>query len=255
MGVWSALLLALLAVVPHAREGDAQAFTSLIDAASGNAIADGRYAQWVTAGLLHIEARNDFPDGRSIVERAVLALEPELQQRSYEWTERKDGALVRQYEVDFTGKRAVATRIDQHKRWKDDIDVEPGKTFAGIAFVTVIKSLRSELAPGEKRELKAVAFTPKPRVATVSVIRERPEAVRMAGRTIPADRYTIHPEIPPIVRWFVSAPDQHVWLYAEGPAAFLRYEGPLIEPKDPIVRVDTIPAARANAGRAPAKRR
>jgi hypothetical protein len=253
--VWTALLAGLLAVVPHAREGDAQAFTSLIDAATDAVLADGRYAQWVSAGLLHIEARNDFPDGRSIVERAVLVLEPELRQRSYEWTERKNGALVRQYEVDFESRRAVATRVDQHKRWKEDVDVEPGKTFSGIAFVAVIKSLRSELAPGEKRELKAVAFTPRPRVATVSVIRERPESVRMAGRTIPADRYTIHPEIPAIARLFVSAPDQHVWLFATGPAAFLRYEGPLIEPKDPVIRVDTIPAARANAGRAPRRQR
>jgi hypothetical protein len=249
------LLALLLAVVPHGREGDAQAFTSLMDSASGAAIADGRYIQWVEAGLLHIESRNDFPGGRSIIERAVLALEPDLQQRSYEWTERKDGALVRQYEVDFAGKRAVATRIDQHKRWKEDLDVEPGKTFAGIAFVVAIKALRTELQPGQKRELKAVAFTPKPRLATVSVIRERPEQVRMAGRTIPADRYTIHPEIPAIAKLFVSAPDQRVWLYATGPAAFLRYEGPLIEPKDQVVRVDTIPAPSANAGRAVPRKR
>jgi hypothetical protein len=245
----------LLAVVPHAREGDAQAFTSLIDVGSGEAIADGRYAQWVEGGLLHIEARNDFPDGRTTIERAVLALAPELQQRSYEWTERKDGALVRQYQVDFVRKHAVATRIDQHKRWKEDLEVEPGKTFAGIAFVVAIKALRSELQPGQKRELKAVAFTPRPRVATVSVIRERPEQVQMAGRSIPADRYTIHPEIPAIARLFVSAPDQQVWLYATGPAAFLRYQGPLMEPKDPVVRVDTIPAARANAGRKPPRTR
>jgi len=243
------LLSLLLAVVPHAREGDAQAYTSLIDVANGEAIADGHYAQWVEGGLLHIESRNDFPDGRTIVERAVLALTPELEQRSYDWTERKNGALVRQYEVDFRSRHAVATRVDQHKRWKEDLDVEPGKTFSGIGFIVAIKALRSELQPGQKRELKAVAFTPKPRVATVSIVRERPETIRMAGRDIAADRYTIHPEIPAIARLFVSAPDQHVWLYATGPAAFLRYQGPLIEPKDEVVRVDTIPSARANAGR------
>ena len=250
------LLALLLSVAPHAREGDAQAFTSLIDVKSGAVIADGRYAQRVEGGLLHIESRNDFPDGRTIVERAVLRLEPQLRQESWDWTERKDGALIRQYEVDFRTRRAVATRVDQHKRWKEDeLDIEPGKTFAGIAFVTVIKALRSEIAPGDKVELKAVAFTPRPRVATVSVIRGRPEEVRMAGRTIAADPYTIHPEIPAIARLFVSAPDQRICLYATGPAAFLRYEGPLVEPKDPLVRVDTIPSRSANAGRRPARRR
>src|SRR5207253_2266808 len=117
----------------------------------------------------------------------------------------------------------------------------------GIAFVTVIKSLREVLAPGEKIELEAVAFTPKPRTATVSVIRSRPEEVRMAGRTIRADPYTIHPEIPWIAKPFVTALDQRVWLYGNAPAAFLRYQGPLIEPKDPMIRVDTIPSASANA--------
>jgi hypothetical protein len=253
--VTGSLIAVLLAVAPHAREGDAQAFTSLVDVKSGATIADGRYAQRVEGGLLHIESRNDFPDGRAIVEHAVLRLEPQLQQESWDWTERKNGALVRQYEVDFRTRHAVATRVDQHKRWKeDDLDIEPGKTFAGIAFVTVIKSLRSEIAPGEKIELKAVAFTPRPRIATVTVTRGRPEEVRMAGRTIAADPYTIHPEIPAIARLFVNAPDQRVWLYATGPAAFLRYEGPLIEPKDPLVRVDTIPARSANAGRAQRRR-
>jgi hypothetical protein len=77
----------------------------------------------------------------------------------------------------------------------------------------------------------------------------------MAGRTIAADPYTIHPEIPAIARLFVTAPDQRVWLYGTGPAAFLRYEGPLVEPKDPRVRVDTIPSRPANAARAPVRRR
>ena len=251
-GTWLAVLLA---VAPHAQEGDAQAVTALVDVESGATIADGRYAQRVEGGVLHIESRNDFPDGRVIVERAVLRLEPELRQESWDWTERKNGALVRQYEVDFRTGHAVATRVDQHKRWKEDLDLVPGKTFAGIAFVAVIKTLRTELAPGGKIDLKAVAFTPKPRLAPVSVTRGRPERVSMAGRTIAADSYTIHPEIPAIAKLFVTAPDQRVWLYGEGPAAFLRYEGPLVEPKDPRIRVDTIPSRAANAARAPARRR
>jgi len=249
------LLAAILAIAPHAQEGDAQAITSLIDPASGAPIADGKYEQQVSGGILRIEARFDFPDGRTVVERAALRLAPRLEQESWDWTERRDGALVRQYEVDFRARKAVATRVDQHKRWKEDLDIEPGKTFAGIAFVTVIKSLRSELSPGQKTNLKAVAFTPKPRIAPVEVIRERPEDLRMAGRIIPGDRYTIHPDIPAIAKLFVSAPDQHVWLFGTGPAAFLRYEGPMLEPKDPSVRVDVVPSNSANGTHAAGRRR
>ncbi len=190
-------LAVLLAVAPHAQEGDAQAVTALVDVESGATIADGRYAQRVEGGVLHIESRNDFPDGRVIVERAVLRLEPELRQESWDWTERKNGALVRQYEVDFRTGHAVATRVDQHKRWKEDLDLVPGKTFAGIAFVAVIKALRTELAPGGKIDLKAVAFTPKPRLAPVSVTRGRRHrpgpaglALRRGSRGLPALRRT-----------------------------------------------------------------
>src|SRR5436309_11622331 len=128
-GTWLAVLLA---VAPHAQEGDAQAITALIDVESGATIADGRYAQRVEGGLLHIESRSDYPDGRAIVERAVLRLEPELRQESWDWTERKNGALVRQYEVDFGTGHAVATRVDQHKRWKVVLACVAGTTCAGV---------------------------------------------------------------------------------------------------------------------------
>jgi hypothetical protein len=44
-----------------------------------------------------------------------------------------------------------------------------------------------------------------------------------------------------------------VWLFGSGPAAFLRFQGPLVEPKDPIIRVDVIPArpTRLPQGRRP----
>src|SRR5204863_7149058 len=126
--------------------------------------------------------------------------------------------------------------------------------FAGIAFVVVIKSLRSELEPGGKASFKAVAFTPKPRVAPVEVIRERPDQVRMAGRTLDADRYTIHPDIPAIAKLFVTAPDQHVWLFATSPSAFLRYEGPLLEPKDPAVRIEVVRSQSPNSSPAAGRR-
>ena len=72
----------------------------------------------------------------------------------------------------------------------------------------------------------------------------------MAGRSIPADHYTIHPDIPGIVKLFVHAPDSEVWLFGSGPAAFLRFQGAFAEPDDEVIRVDVIPAASPrNEGR------
>src|SRR5260370_6677575 len=143
-----AFLVALLAIVPHVREGDVQSFPSLTDA-RGKVLAQGKYLQRMKGDVLHVEARYDFPDGRSIVERASLRLRPQIEQLSWDWTERGGAQLVRQYEVDFSSRKAMATRVDQHKRWKEDLDIKPGKTFAGIGFVTLIKSLRAQLRPGE----------------------------------------------------------------------------------------------------------
>ena len=240
----------LLAIPTNVHEGDAQAFTGVTDA-QGVAIADARYAQWVAGGLLHVESRSDFPDGRTIVERATLRLHPQLAQESWDWTLKKDGKMVRMYAVDFKTGKAEATRVDQEKNWKEDVTIHPGKTFAGAAFLVAVKALRAQLAVGQHIELEAVAMTPKPRVATVTVTRDGPSEVHMAGRTIAGDKYTIHPEIPAIAKLFVKAPDQHVWLLNSNPAAFLRFEGPLAEPDDPIIRIDLIPgpSARSAEGR------
>jgi len=249
------LVCMLVAVVPHGREGDAQAFTALTDA-QGKPIADARYAQWVTGDVLHIESRADFPDGRTILEQTALRLHPQIEQLSWAWSERNGDRLLREYTIDFRKRKAVATRVDQEKRWKEDIDVEPGKTFAGIGFMTVVKALRGQLKPGESIELHAVAMTPRPRTVKVTVRRDGPDAVHMAGRTLEADRYTIHPDIPAIAKLFVEAPDQHIWLVGRDPAAFLRFEGPLVEPKDPVIHIDLIPGvpARAQARTPPRKR-
>ena len=223
-----------------------QAFPGLTDA-RGTPLAEGRYVQKVEGDVLHIEARYDFPGGRTVVERATLRLHPQLEQESWDWTERLAGQLVRHYEVDFRTRKAVATRADEHKRWKEDLEIEPGKTFAGIAFTTVVKALRAKLAPGQHVDLRAVAFTPKPRTAPITITRDGADPVRMAGRTIPGDKYTIHVDIPGIVRLFVDPPDLHIWLVNGDPPAFLRFEGPLVEPKDPGARVVLIPGAVAHA--------
>ena len=242
----TALTCLLLALPSNVHEGDAQAFTGLTDA-EGHVLADSRYAQWVAGGLLHVEARSDFPDGRSIVERATLRLHPQLAQESWDWTEKRAGQLVRLYQVDFKTGKAEAKRVDQEKSWKEDVTIHPGKTFAGAGFLTAVKALRAQLAVGQHMELEAVAMTPKPRVATVTVTRDGPSEVHMAGRTIEGDKYTIHPEIPAIAKLFVKAPDQHVWLLNSNPAAFLRFEGPLAEPDDPIIRIDLIPGSTARS--------
>ena len=67
--------------------------------------------------------------GRVVVERATLRLHPQLEQESWSWSETRGEQLIRSYEVDLKTGKAVATRVDQHKRWIEDLKIEPG-TFA-----------------------------------------------------------------------------------------------------------------------------
>jgi hypothetical protein len=239
--------LATLTAAPltlHGTEGDAQAFTSLTDL-SGKPLADGRYVQSVKNGVLHIESRYDFPSGRVAIERAAVRLHP-LAQESWSWEEKDGETKVRDFAIDFKTGNATGKHYDKNEHWEEHFDVKPGEAWAGIAFIEVVKSLRDELAPGQKAEVTAIAMTPKPRKATVQVIHDGGQRIDMAARKIDADKFTIHPEIPAIAKLFIKVPDQAIYLVAGKPSAFLRYEGPFCEPSDPIIRVDLIASPPAN---------
>jgi hypothetical protein len=63
-------------------------------------------------------------------------------------------------------------------------------------------------------------------------------------RLFEGDRFVIHTKIPAIVGLFVHVPDTLIWL-TKTPAEFLRWEGPVAEPNDPIIRVDLVPGAES----------
>jgi hypothetical protein len=51
--------------------------------------------------------------------------------------------------------------------------------------------------------------------------------------------------VPLVARAFVDAQDERIWLTLPRPAGFLRWEGSIVEPDDPVVRVDLLPANRS----------
>ena len=60
-----------------------------------------------------------------------------------------------------------------------------------------VKNLTAELEKGGEVELTAVAFTPKPRTVKVSIKRDFEGTLAMGGRKLSAERFVVHPEIPP----------------------------------------------------------
>jgi hypothetical protein len=226
-------------------ESELRANPVLRDAA-GQKIADGNFMQWVEGDGLHVQITYTGND-RQIEETAILRQRPELSQTKWQWRESSRGVETRRFEVDFGSGMATAVKTEkggEARRWSDKLDITQGQTFAGFGFTLAIKALRERLIKGETVNLKAVGFTPQPRGVTIAISYAGRESIQMGGRSVSAEHYVIHPKIPAIAKWFVKAPDANVWL-TPPPAVFVRFQGALVEPSDPIVRIDGAPAESA----------
>ncbi len=216
--------------------------------ASGQRIADGNFLQWIEKDRLHVQITYAGDNGRRMEETIVLRQRPELVQESWKWSELERGKPVRTFEVNLVTGAANATKLEkgEMKRWSDMVDVSPGTTFAGFGFTMAAKALRERLVKGETVELKAVGFTPQPKVVTVALSYGGRDTIRMSGRSIAADHFVVHPKIPAVAKLFVKVPDANIWLTTP-PAGFLRYEGALAEPTDAMIRIDLLPGGPSEA--------
>src|SRR5262245_30289438 len=213
--------------------------------ASGQKIADGDFTQSVENDGLRVQIVFNG-GGRKIEETAVFRQRPELSQTQWRWSESLRGQEIRTFGVDFNSGVATAVKMEkgEPRRWSETLDITPGQTFAGFGFSLAIKALRERLIKGETVNLKAVGFTPQPRTVTVAISYAGPDSIRMVDRSVTAEHYIIHPKIPSLAKWFVKAPDANIWL-TPPPAVFVRFQGALVEPSDPIVRVDGAPGESA----------
>lgn len=210
---------------------------------AGNKLANGEFVQWIENGVLHVTIDYDFGNGHEIKEQTSLLRTPRLVQNKWNWEESTNGLLLRHFEVNFISGKAIAEKQEGHerKRWSEDIKVEPGRTFAGFTFVLAIEHEHRFLENGGKLRLQVVGFTPKPRVVPVEISRDGLDQMKMAARIVRGERFTIHPEVPAIAKLFVEVKDTHIWLTTLPAVGFLRWEGPLVEADDPVVRVDLLP--------------
>lgn len=248
-----ALLLVALAAAPAGAiewthfETAVRGYPVLRDS-TGRRIADGNFVQWNGKDGLHVQITYAAPDGKRMEETVVLQQRPELVQRAWGWRETEHGTTVRMFNVDLMSGKATAAKLEdgKTKQWSETLDIERGRTFAGFGFTMAIKALRDRLVKGEAVDLKAVGFTPSPKTVSVTVSYAGRDTVKMSGRSIAADHYVVHPHVPAIAKLFVKVPDAQIWL-TPPPAGFLRYEGTLAEPSDPIVRIDLLPGGPSEA--------
>ena len=70
----------------------------------------------------------------------------------------------------------------------------------------------------------------------------------MSSRLLQGEHFMIHPEIPAIAKLFIKISDTNIWL-TPPPSGFLRWQGPLAEPNDQVVRVDLSSGGESGAAR------
>jgi hypothetical protein len=243
----AALLFSLpaLAVEVTELQGSAHGFPAFFDA-HGKKLADGDFSQWIEDEQLHITIVYKLGREHRIEERAAFRQERELIQEEWSWHESKDGRLEREFVVDFKSQTATAQKREKDglKTWSEKIEVQQGQTFAGFGFTLALQNLRKRLINGERIELQAVGFLPKPRVVAVELSYGGASEMKMSDRMLQGDRFIVHPKIPAIAKLFVHVPDTQIWL-TKPPAGFLRWEGPVAEPNDPIVRVDLVGCSKS----------
>ncbi len=233
---------AALAIELTEFSGAAHGFPVLRDL-NGKKIADAEFMQWVQDDRLHVRLIYRFKDGHRIEEKALLRQQPELIQEEWSWRESKGEEVIREFAVNFASRTATAQKREKSelKHWEEKMEMEPGKTFAGFGFTIALQNLRKRLLAGERIELKAIGFTPKPQMVGVQISHAGVERMEMSGRRVKGDHFVVHPDLPAVAKLFVHAPDTKIWLTNPAPPGFLRWEGPLGEPNEPIVRVDLLP--------------
>jgi hypothetical protein len=216
----------------------------------GKKVADGEFRQWVENKRLHVIITYKFPDGEVYEEQTQFRQQPELIQEKWSWKESKNGKSQREFAADFlSGIASAHVREEKNQDVSGKIKVEPGRTFAGFGFSIALSNLRKRLLSGEQIQLKAVGFSPfptlSPQVVTVTISHGGLDHIRMSGRLLKGDRFIVHPEIFFLAKLFVDVPDTNIWLTNPAPAGFLRWEGPVVLPTDPLIRVDLLSGTKS----------
>jgi hypothetical protein len=254
-GFFATSLFALEVTEPA---GAAHGYPGLCDI-NGKKLADGEFRQWAENDHLNVIITYKFPDGQLFEEKARFSQQPELMQEQWSWRESRNGTSQREFTADFLSGTASAHIRKDNKDVSEKVSIEPGRTFAGFGFTIALSNLRKRLLSGEQIQLKAIGFSPfptlKPQVVTVTISYGGLDRMRMSGRLLKGDRFIIHPEVPALAKLFVNVPDTKIWLTSPAPAGFLRWEGPIVLPNDPLIRVDLLsgtksgPAAAAKSSR------
>lgn len=136
------------------------------------------------------------------------------------------------------GQYVVKTR--SHKDGKEDRSTGkldwPVDVYNGM-IITIAKNLPAT----RSRTVHVVAFTPKPLVIPLQMVRSGSTQVPFAGHTESVARFTLRPRLNLLQSVGAklkgqTPPDSHLWIVTDDVPAFVRFEGPLYS--GPVWRIN-----------------
>jgi hypothetical protein len=225
-------------------EGTSHAHLSLLSASREN-VAQGELIQTVNGSQVDSRLIFKFKDGSVHDERAVFSqqrvftlLHYKLRQRGPSFPESLDVSMTRatsQYTVrTHSGADGSDQTLTGHLKLPRDV------------YNGMLTMLLKNLAPGENRTVRLVAFTPKPMIVPIRLLPVRKKTVKVGEVSKQATLYAIRPQLGGMTRLFgrllgmLPADDHYYcWILNGEIPSFVQFEGPLFL-TGPIWRIEVL---------------
>jgi hypothetical protein len=239
-----ALLAALVTAAPAAAEpvpvrfleGVTRGFPAL-RSADGELLADGDLVQVAHGDRVQSRMVFRFRDGSLYDETVVYSQRDVFRLLTYRIVQRGPSfPETLEAFVDRESRRYhVRYRMDEESA--EEV-LEGALTLPPDAYNGLLTTLLKNLPPGQATDVKIVAFTPTPRLVTLTLAPSADETIALGRRAIPATRFVIRPQLGLFASLLVAdVPDARCWIVGGEAPVFLRFEGPLYF-MGPVWRID-----------------
>ena len=226
-------------------EGVTRGFLT-VHALDGKSLGQGDISQVAHGGRVESRMVLRFQDGSLHDEQVAFTQDKSFALVSYKLVQ-KGPSFPEAMEVSLTkatGEYVVRSRKGdkEPQTYRGTLELPPD-TYNGL-LLTLVRNLPD----GQSASVHVVAFTPRPRVIELDIVREGEDASKVAGETRPARRYRMSPKLGLLLGTAAkllgkTPPDQFCWVLDDPVPAFVACEAPLAT-GGPIWRIGVVSPLR-----------
>lgn len=210
-------------------EGTVHGFLEL-RSATGAVLAHGDALQVVRDQDVQNRMVFHFPDSSVFEEVVTYTQQGVFAMQTYHLVQRGP-AFERDIEARLSRSGEYVVKTKSHKdgrekQYTGTLDLPPD-VYNGM-IITIAKNL----VPRDTREVRVVAFTPRPRIIGLELTPVGSARVMLGEHAETAVHYKLKPHLGTALRFFATVagkapPDSDVWIVTDGVPGFVRFEGPM----------------------------